>query len=135
MYQYATATSIRRLSDMALIPIDQLNPDYVEVMAWVAQGNTVAPTPVDPDQARAAAITAVQAHIDAQARAWGYDDIYTAVGYADEPADPQFQAEGQALRRWRSLTWRRCWDVAASVASVEELLALLPAPPARPEAP
>lgn len=57
MYQYATATSIRRLSDMALIPIDQLNPDYVEVMAWVAQGNTVAPIAVDTDKEREERVT------------------------------------------------------------------------------
>lgn len=48
---------------------------------------------------------AIQAHLDAAAVAAGYDDIKTAVTYAEEPAVPKFQAEGQAFRAWRSLVW------------------------------
>ena len=59
------------------------------------------------DAARAvAAVDAVVTKIlDKQSQAWGYDDIKSAVGYAEEPMVPQYQAEGRALRAWRSVCW------------------------------
>ncbi len=82
---------------------------------------------------------AVQAHLDKTAAGLGYDSIYTAVTYADEPAVPKFQAEGQALRAWRSLAWAACHAVmnavlagARPIPSEAELIAELPefTPPA-----
>lgn len=58
---------------------------------------------------------AVQSHLDATARAIGYDDIRSAVTYADEPAVPRFQADGIKLRRWRSLVWAKCYELLAQV--------------------
>ncbi|APW38956.1 hypothetical protein RD110_18545 [Rhodoferax koreense] len=55
----------------------------------------------------------VQTHLDERAQALGYDDISTAVTYADEPAVAKFQAEGQALRAWRSLIWAKCYEILA----------------------
>ena len=52
---------------------------------------------------------AVQSHMDATAQSSGYDDIKTACTYADEPAVPKFQAEGQVFRTWRSLVWAYCY--------------------------
>ncbi|WP_296258454.1 MULTISPECIES: hypothetical protein [unclassified Pseudomonas] len=49
--------------------------------------------------------SAVQTVLDAAARQRGYDNLFTAISYADEPAVPRFQADGQAFRRWRSLVW------------------------------
>lgn len=51
----------------------------------------------------------LQRVMDDAARAIGYDDIKTAITYADEPAVPKFQAEGQALRAWRSQVWDACY--------------------------
>jgi hypothetical protein len=48
---------------------------------------------------------AIQAHMDSAAKAVGYDDIKTAVTYADEPSVAKFQAEGRAFRAWRSQCW------------------------------
>lgn len=77
---------------------------------------------------------AVQAHLDAASRAAGYDDIRTAVTYADEPSVLAFQREGQALRAWRSLCWGYCYSVLAAVKAgksamptVDDLVAGLPA--------
>lgn len=96
------------------------------------------PTLVDPvptaDQLRASLTVAVQRHMDTAAAIHGYDDIKSAVTYADEPAVERFQREGMAFRAWRSLVWDACYTVMAAVESgereiptVEQLFAELPA--------
>lgn len=57
----------------------------------------------------------VQLWLDEQARALGYDDIKSAVTYAEESAVEKFQQEGQALRRLRSLAWARCYEILNAV--------------------
>lgn len=57
----------------------------------------------------------VQAHLDATAQAAGYDDIKTAVTYADEPSVAKFQAEGKAFRVWRSKCWAYCYEQLALI--------------------
>lgn len=95
----------------------------------------VIPTPADiAAETQRAFVAAVQNHLDAAARQYGYDDIKSAVTYAEEPAVPKFQAEGKAFRAWRSLTWAACYAILAdvlagtrSVPTADELLAELPA--------
>ena len=77
--------------------------------------------------------SAIQQHLDAAAVAAGYDDIKTAVTYAEEPAVPKFQIEGQAFREWRSLCWAHCYAVLDAVnagerdiQTAEELIVELP---------
>lgn len=127
---------LRRLLDSACIPCDQGNADYQKYLEWVALGNI--PEPVDPPRALTVAdySAAVQAHLDARAQALGYDNIFTAATYADEPAVPEFQEEGRALRAWRSRVWAVAAQVLADVTagsrpapSIEQLLAELPAAP------
>lgn len=91
------------------------------------------PEPIDPARIAADRVAKVQGHLDAAARARGYDDIKTAVTYADEPAVPRFQLEGQAFRAWRSRVWQHCYqvldDVTAGVRDIptaEQLIAELP---------
>lgn len=75
----------------------------------------------------------VQAYLDSKAKLYGYDDIKSAVSYADEPSVARFQIHGLAFRAWRSLVWEKCYEVLAKVEagmitkpSGEELLAMLP---------
>lgn len=75
----------------------------------------------------------VQRHLDAAAAGMGYDDMRTAVTYAEEPTVLKFQNEGKALRAWRSLVWAKCYEVltawnAKEIAEPtrEELIAMLP---------
>ena len=100
------------------------------------------PEPVPPPvpteaQIRATYIGYAQAHMDAYARTWGYDDIRSAVSYVGDP-HPRFDAEGTKLRNWRSGVWVFL-DAASSeplpdpLPTRDEFLALLPAPPVRPE--
>lgn len=72
----------------------------------------------------------VQIWLDEQARALGYDDIKSAVTYAEESAVEKFQQEGRALRRLRSLAWERCYEILnavqggqRSIPTEEELIA------------
>ena len=104
-----------------------------------ANGYPVAQDPPPPpaptaEQIRAALTDAVYAHMNAAAHARGYDDIKAAVTYAEEPAVSIFQAEGRALRAWRSLVWAHCYQALADVQAgtraiptAAQLIAELPA--------
>lgn len=61
--------------------------------------------PPTPAEVQAQLTRAVRAMLDSKARSLGYDDIAAAATYADEPAVASFQAEGKALRAWRSRVW------------------------------
>lgn len=94
----------------------------------------ITPQADSPGQQLARLTTAVQGHLDAAAQAAGYDSIYTAVSYADEPAVPKYQAEGQAFRAWRSLVWDAANAIRTAVEAgtrpiptAEQLIAELPA--------
>lgn len=77
---------------------------------------------------------AVQRHLDATVKNdRGYDSIYTACTYADEPAVAKFEAEGRAARAWRSIVWAYCHQVLddvnagrRAIPSAEQLIAELP---------
>lgn len=76
---------------------------------------------------------AVQQSLDAKAREHGYDSVLTAVTY-DDPADSKFQKDAKAFRKWRSQTWRKCYDIledwqAGNIPdpSVDDVLVQLPA--------
>jgi len=75
----------------------------------------------------------IQSHLDSEAQSKGYDSIFTAVTYADEPANLTFQTEGQALRAWRSNVWASCYAMLAeweagniTEPTIDEVLAQLP---------
>jgi hypothetical protein len=91
------------------------------------------PPPLTTEQTIELFRTEIQKHMDAAAAAAGYDDIKTAVTYADEPAVPKFQAEGIAFRAWRSLVWAYGYEQMSAVQSgarelptIEALIAELP---------
>ena len=121
-----------------LVPIEErFHPDIVAHLVEYdpAHPPVEAPAPAPTVAERIATLAVrVQAALDAAAQALGYDDIKTAVTYADEPAVAKFEAEGKALRAWRSLVWAKCYEVlgqwqAGQVAepSGAELIAMLPA--------
>ena len=85
------------------------------------------------DQLKHLLSISVQSHLDSTAQSYGYDDIKTAISYADEPSVPQYQKEGIAFREWRSITWAKFYEIMSNVSSGEisapeptELIASLP---------
>lgn len=115
----------------------ELLEDYVECPEWCGIGMNIAdPEPVDevaPEQISAALTKAVQAHLDAAAKARGYDGILSAASYAGDP-HPPFSTEGVAYRDWRGAVWSTCYAIMADVQAgsrpvptAAELIADLPA--------
>lgn len=101
-----------------------------------ANGHPVLQDPPAPtaEQIVATIAAAVQAHMDATAKTAGYDNIASAVTYADEPAVARFQTEGRAFRAWRSLVWAACYQLVGEVnagtrepMSADQVIAELPA--------
>jgi hypothetical protein len=118
------------------IPADPLNADYAEYLKWVAAGNTPASPTVSPQTLQASLVDLVQGIMDSKARSFGYDNLTTAVTYADEPAVPKFQEEGQVFRAWRSNVWATAYAILSDVQAghrpfptATEVPALLPAFP------
>lgn len=75
----------------------------------------------------------VEKNLDAAASAFSYDNINTAVSYAEEKSVPKFWAEGRMFRKLRSLTYAKCYAILAQFQAgeieeptVESLLPLLP---------
>ena len=92
------------------------------------------PDPPSPDVIKSALEDAVQQHLDATARAHGYDGILSLCSYSIDPHLP-YQLEGQAGAAWRGEVWNTCYavlrDVQAGsrpIPTAAELLAELPAP-------
>jgi len=111
-------------------------PDYVNG-AWILGWSVVDKTQEELDaEAKAlqdSYVTAVQAHLDAEARTRNYDGILSLCTYATS-TDAKFAAEGQAGVAWRDAVWAKCYSTLVDVATgvrtqptVEELVAELPA--------
>lgn len=103
--------------------------------AWqVEQIQRPAPEPNPTEtEIKNSLVIAVQLHMNETVKMRGYDNIMSCVTYADEPAVPQFQTEGQKARAWRSLVWAKCYQVMADVKdgkraipTTEELISELP---------
>ena len=97
-----------------------------QVARWTGSGweKLAAAPEIDPyvptaEEVAKAYELAVQARLDAAAIAARYDNIATAVSYAEEPAVPKFQRDGKAFRAWRSLVWAYAYEQLAAVKAGE----------------
>lgn len=107
----------------------ELSPGFIECTPEQAAGfsghkvdlSGDAPVIVDlplEDQVKLLQVTltsVVQAILDAKAQSYHYDNLTTAVTYAEEPSVPKFQEEGQAFRAWRSQVWASAYSILAEV--------------------
>lgn len=109
---------VLRLTDNLTITRDMLEWDVYRT--WRKAGNTpepmIVPPPAQPtaDEVIAQLTQDVQRHLDATARARGYDNIMSASTYATSK-NPRFSAEGQACVYWRDDVWAACYVIMADV--------------------
>lgn len=78
---------------------------------------------------------AIQAHIDAVARAKDYDSGISLAGYKGSPV-PAYAADAEAFTNWRDPLWPFLFETLAAVQTgqieqptIAELIAMLPQPP------
>ena len=74
----------------------------------------------------------VQAILDSEAKAYGYDSIISVCSYVDTGVS-KYDTEGKAFRQWRSEVWHKAFELfeqikvgEATMPTEEELKALLP---------
>lgn len=141
------------------IPVDAVEitaEDHSAILSGQSSGKVISsnaegfPVLVDPpgptaDQAAAQYTAAAQCVLDDLAWSWGYGDAAgkgcadRLVSYVGDP-EPQFNADAIAFRAWRSEFWKAAAAIKVSVSkadapkpsTVDEFLALLPTPPAKP---
>ncbi|MNL32397.1 hypothetical protein D3C87_1542450 [compost metagenome] len=119
--------------DGAIIPLDESNADYRNYLAWREEGNTPAePSGPSFEERAAVLLLVVDAHLNAAARAHGYDSILSAALRAALPASP-FHAQGLAFGHWMDAVYAKCYEVLGQVQgeeiaepNQEELIAMLP---------
>ena len=111
-------------------------PDYAAPGYLYAEGEFGSPSPPLPSDTDTSAAFehAIQNTLDTAAIAARYENIASAVSYAEEPAVPKFQNEGIAFRAWRSKVWAYAYEQLALVLAgvreqptVEAFLLELPA--------
>lgn len=114
MATYQTLSDGSLHSNGTFIPINDYR--YARALQEVEDGiSTIIPYS-EPAKTENDYLMFVQLDIlDKQAQDRGYDNIFTAVTYADEPVVEQFQTEGLAFREWRSLVWAACYVILADV--------------------
>lgn len=117
------------------VPRSGANARYIEVMKNVANGvATISPwagSQREADYKVAFFTNSVQAFMNAEAGKYGYNDMFTAVGYATS-TDSKFGPEGVAFRDWRDNVWNICysllddWRNGGIEPTVEEVISSLP---------
>lgn len=95
--------------------------DHLSVRIDLDTGALVPYTPPPPpppttEQIRAELTQAVQDHLDATARAHGYDSMLSLCTYATSSV-PRFHDEGQAGVYWRDSVWTYCFGQLQAVLS------------------
>lgn len=94
-----------RKADNATIPA-AANLDYQEYLAWLAEGNTPEPLPIDtPEQILAKLEGALDRHLDSLAKDHGYIDVPHILSYVDDE-NPVWDAEARAFKLFRSRFWK-----------------------------
>lgn len=130
-------------------------PDFRGVQFWLSDGTkqvmttrgvglpegaslTQVERPLTPQEERKVFEAYIQDHINATAQSWGYDSAMSAISYIGDP-HPRFDADGVAIRAFRSACWVSANAIYAQVIAgdipkptKDELMAMLPAVPTQP---
>ncbi len=114
-------------SGMLLVPFD--GPAGA---GWRWDGTSAKP----PAPSKADYELVLEAMHNALAFNWGYTDTAQAATYIGDP-NPKYDAEGRALRAYRSAIWTAAEQILATLdpvnpPTIDQVVAMMPAPPARP---
>ena len=92
----------QRIKELGLTPLTQKELDELN-------------KPKEPslDEIKADFLRQIDAILDNEARAHGYDEIKTAVSYAAMPNE--FYEEGKAFFEWRSAVYKYCYGILEKV--------------------
>lgn len=91
-----------------VVPDDTANRHRRMLAEWEAQGNTIQPyVPPPPTQQEYA--NAIQAHVDATARARDYMDGVSLASYVAS-TNPTWAAEAAAFVSWRDIVWAYAYE-------------------------
>lgn len=136
VFDNKTGRPINEIFDAVFVWVDITDVDPKPSEGWIYDGalfsppSTVQPDPVEVEKEKKAL---VQDYLDGTARTLRYDSIANAITYAEEPAVPKFQAEGRALRAWRSMVWQEFFALLEDVDSGsrmmptnEDIISLMP---------
>ena len=107
--------------DFHIIPDDPAAPSGLwdaAVAEAAAMGDDLpfepAPPPPTPEQVQAGYTAAIEAHVEATARARGYTSAVSCATYATS-TNPAWQAEGVAFVAWRDDVWTAALAMLAAV--------------------
>lgn len=90
------------------VPDDPANRHRRMIAEWEAQGNTIQPyVPPPPTQQEYA--NAIQAHVDATARARDYMDGVSLASYLAS-TNPTWAADAAAFVSWRDIVWAYAYE-------------------------
>jgi hypothetical protein len=108
--RYAESGSIIAVIDgvQMSVPDDMGNRHRQLLVEWEAEGNTIEPyVPPPPTQQEYA--NAIQAHVDATARARDYMDGVSLASYVAS-TNPTWAAEAAAFVSWRDIVWAYAYE-------------------------
>jgi hypothetical protein len=126
------AQLVKRLADNTSIPFDPANADYQAYLAWLAEGNEPLPAPkATPEEIQHQIAAAIDAHVEAQARALQYNSAAHLAGYVASTVS-HWRAEAEAFVAWRDKVWLAAIAKQAeametdNVPSVDDVIKALP---------
>ena len=116
-YALTRGVDVIRLSDGAVIPADPRNTDRQAFDAWIDAGGVPEPVHV-PAPTVADYQAAIDAHVEAVARARAYNSAASCAGYAASTV-PAWAAEALAFITWRDAVYLAAFGLLAQVQAGE----------------
>ena len=107
------------------------NPQWVPISK--EEADAISNPPLNKQQTIYLYEQAAQANLDAIAQSWGYNNMNTAVTYANS-TNPQFKADAETLIPWRDNYWLEAYTIEAGTlpATAEDFVGILPVAPIKP---
>ena len=124
------AYSDRQMDELRADIGEEITPEIEAMIADVLANQVPIPAPTE-EELISLYLTAIQSHLDTEARAKHYDNIVSACSYAGY--ENEFRAEGESFGVWRAKCWKYAYQEldrvktgTRTIPTVEEFIAELP---------